>query len=307
MTKETKLNVQGLPRNDEGLAGLPGLCSYILTRPNYLFLSQDLAAGEPSITAHYSRDEMYRYATLDGVGKVPFWKVGKLYIDDIYLMVSAVTSMGEAVMKEAWEHDFNGKTFAEQWIADSEVVKKYVSKCRKLHKTCCLALGYGMGVAKMQKQILEQFGIALSDSEARSIHKGYWELFNGLKAFADTCSRRAKLNGYIINDFGYRITFDNSGVRGKDSTFKAFNYLIQSSVSGLIHVYRKIWAEETQHLQGDFVVIIHDEIVSEIHESQIEDFRAAQAKAVQRLNDYLSWSVPIRIGFTVGKNFAETK
>lgn len=307
MIKEPKLNAQGLARNDEGVAGLPGLCTYILPRPGYLFLSQDLSAGEPSVTAHYSKDIMYRYATLDGVGKEPFWKDGKLFIDDIYLAVAAATPMGKSVMEAAWNHDFEGKTFAQQWLADSEVVKKHVSKCRKLHKTCALALGYGMGVAKMQKQILEQFGIALTEAEAKGIHKGYWELFNGLKAFADTCSRRAKVNGYIVNDFGYRITFDNSGVRGKDSTFKAFNYLIQSSVSGLIHVYRKILAEETQQLRGDFVVIIHDEIVSEIHESQIEDFRAAQSKAVKRLNDYLGWSVPIRIGFTVGKNFAETK
>jgi hypothetical protein len=304
---EARLNVQGLARTDSGINSLPGLCSYILPDEGCVFVSQDLSAGEPSVTAHYSRDEMYRYATLDGVGKAPYWKDGRLYIDDIYLMVAASTPIGRPEIEAAWQKDWGGQSFAEQWLADPEVVKKHLGKTRKLHKTCALALGYGMGAHKMQKQVLEQFGVELTEEQCRGIHRGYWDTFSGVRIFSSKCQDEAKKRGYIINAFGYRITFNNSGERGKDTTHKAYNYLIQSSVSGMMHIYTMFLFEEAVGLGARLTCVIHDEIVCQVPEANLEAFRAAKERAVTRLNTYLNWTVPIRVGFTPGKTFFDAK
>ena len=305
---DARLNVQGLCRNDAGLGAAPGLCSYILPDPGHVFVSIDLSAGEPAVTAHYSRDKMYCYATLDGVGKAPYWENERLFIDDIYIMVAASTARGRPVIDEAWNRSWDGRTFAEQWITDPEVIKKYLGKTRKMFKTVALACGYGMGVAKMGRQVLEQYGVELSETECRDIHRGYWDTFSGVKIFSLRCQEKAR-KGYIVNEFGYRITFDNSGQRGKDTTHKAFNYLIQSSVSGIIHIFTMFLFEESEArgIDARLVTIIHDEDVVQVPADKVDLFREARDVAVTRLNAHLNWSVPIRTGFAVGATFFDAK
>lgn len=304
--KEARLNIQGLARKDLGYHNkdLPGLCSYLTPEPGHTFVSLDLSAGEPSVIAHYSRDALYRYATLDGVGKAPYWQDGIFYIDDIYIMVAASTDVGRPEIRVAWDRDWGGKTFAEQWLIDAEVIKKALGKTRKMFKTIALALGYGMGVAKMGKQVLEQYGVELSEKQCRDIHKGYWSTFVGLRAFVRRCQERAQ-KGYIVNDFGYRLTFDATGERGKDTTHKAYNYLIQSSVSGVIHVLTMFLFEECakRDIDAHLVAVIHDEDVVSVPTERLEDFRVALDTAVTRINSYLSWTVPIRTGFSPGATF----
>ena len=103
----SKLNVQGLARRDKGIKGLGGQCTYLIPEEGNVFVSMDLTSGEPTVTAHYSGDIRYRYATLDGAGQPPFWDSEDiLMIDDIYLMFMSATKEGKILLKELWDKTF---------------------------------------------------------------------------------------------------------------------------------------------------------------------------------------------------------
>lgn len=287
--RETRLNVQGLARRE------PLLMTTMVASENNTFVSIDLAAGEPTVSTHFSQDEMYKYATFDGVDKAPFYRDGRLYIDDIYLMVMSVSPIGHVKMQETFDAVWPAGTFADQWLADPEVIKKKLKTERQVHKMLALALGYGCGPKKMVKQCYEA-GYELSFKDAKTFHRAYWQLFSGLKRFSDRCAREVETNGVIINPFGYR---------GKCEPHKAFNFFIQSSVSGIMHVYLAELAELAPYMH--LVTIIHDELLVEVPKVRLEEFRKHKEEATMNLNKYLGWTVAIRTGFAVGDSLYEAK
>lgn len=268
----------------------------IVPDDGYRTVSLDLSAGEPSVTAHYSQDMRYRYATFDGVGQAPSYRNGVLYIDDIYLMVMSVSPLGREAMARAFkEQAFGGVSFVDQWLKDPEVVKSFFKKERQLHKMLALALGYGMGPTKMIKQAFDN-GYIMDMKTARAFYQAYWELFSGVRALADRLARQIKSKGFIVNEFGYRMT---------PPPHKGFNYLIQSTVSGIMHAFvAKLMAIAPY---ARFSTIIHDELVADVPECRVLEFRKAKEEATDSLNHDLGWTVAIRTGFAVGQNWFEAK
>lgn len=285
-----KLNVQGLARRS------PELMRNIVARPGYVYVSQDLAAGEPSITAHFSGDPNYRYAVYDGAGKAPYYtNDGMLMIDDIYLMTMSKSPVGYDKLRELFNTTFNGATFSQQWLDDREVVLREIKVLRQLIKAWALGLSYGMS-AKTLVGHAYNAGYVLTPQVASQFHKSYWTTYSGVRAFARRLAAIAKQEGYIINPFGFRLV---------PEPHKAFNAFIQSSVSGLIAVLcTKLFSIADY---AELVTIIHDELISEVPVDRVDDFKAASKLAVQSLNEDLGWSIDIRTGFVSGKDWYDAK
>lgn len=293
MKKLDRLNPQGLARRD------PLLMSCILSDPGRITVSIDLSAGEPSVTAHFSGDPNYYAATFGMVGKAPYYNSnGLLMISDIYLMVMSKSPMGKDVLWKAFhEGVYEGLTFAEMWLKDSEyITKKILKEPREFHKMLGLAAGYGMQAKKMVKSSYEK-GKTLSIQDAKGFLKdGYWGTFKDVRKFADALSAKAARDTYIVNEFGYRL---------KPEPHKAFNYVIQSSVSGIMHVFAAKLVKAAPYSR--FITCIHDELLMDIPENMVDDFRKDAERATDSLNDDLGWSVRIRTGFAVGKTWYEAK
>jgi hypothetical protein len=306
---EAKLNVQGLARRDEGLKGLKGLCSYIIPDEGRAFLSMDLGAGEPTCTAHYSQDPRYFYASVGGIGKEPYVDdSGVLMIDDVYIMFMSQTPIGAPIIQAALAKDWPEGTFAKQWVKNSKPIKSMVKESRQIHKMLVLALLYGLGVVKMQKQLQEQFGIDMNPKQCKDVYNGFWLTFPLVKALVNKCTTKAAEKGFIANEFGYRVTFP-MGPKGFEYTHKACNYLIQSTVSGIMHMFNYAFFQ-LAHEAGvyiEFITVIHDETVVSVAKSDIDKLKTIQEKAVLSLNNRLKWSVPIRVGFNIGEDFYEMK
>jgi DNA polymerase I-like protein with 3'-5' exonuclease and polymerase domains len=284
-----KLNVQATARRD------PGLMSAIIPSPGHVFVSSDASAGEPTVTTHYSGDKNYYDACFGMVGKAPYYDGLILRISDIYLMTMSVSPIGAEDMRECFHSKFGGVSFAEQWLIDDEVIKKQLKTQRTFHKILALGLGYGMGPKKMCKSAYEK-GYALEFNQAKAFFKSYWSLFSGVRALSDRLAEQVEQDGFIVNQFGYRLV---------PEPHKAFNYLIQSTVSGIMHVYcAKIFAAAPW---ARFVTVIHDELIAEIPENKVEEFRQVIAAATDSLNADLNWSVKLRFGYVVGRNLFEAK
>jgi len=262
-----------------------------------LFVSEDVVALEPSITAEMSKDPMYQYATLTGIGQKPYYKGDVLMIDDIYLMSASQFPPTKNKMKEIFDTaTFEGKSFAEQWLADSEVCKDYCKKpVRNFAKTACLGIGYGMGWKKFKREA-EDNGTVLTPAEAKGTIDAYWTLFQGLKRLRDSLSWTVKKTGSIENQFGYRNT---------PEAHKAMNAYIQSSASGVLDVYTYKLFQMAPYLK--FVTLVHDEVIYQCPENMLDQLKIDSEIAVKSLNNDLGWSVPIRFGTKTAKSFAGVK
>lgn len=290
LKKHRRVNVQGLSRQEKLLMG--GL------RPDNgnLIYSIDYVSLEPAITTHYTNDPMYRWATFDGIGKEPYWNNGILMIDDIYLMVASANPCTREVMEAAYRADWGGKTFVEQWLEDSEVIKKALKKsARAFNKTACLGFGYGMGAKTFYKNATES-GHNITMADAKATYSTFWSLFKEIEYFANYLASETKKHSRLVNDFGYRLTPEPR---------KAYNAWIQSSASGVLDLLdlNMTTACPWFHLHA----FIHDEILGEIPKVKLEDTRKLAQECVSNVNQTLNWSLDLRIGEAWGNSWFEAK
>lgn len=291
--QRVRLNPQGLARKDKPLM------SSIQPDAGDVFISCDLSSGEPTCTSHYSQDKNYYDCTFGMVGKSPFYNPANvLKIDNIYLSVMSVSPMGSRLARELFETRYESATFAERWLepAFQDRIKSQVKKEYAFHKIGTLGMSYGMGPRKFQNAAYDA-GYIISFPEAKKFFQAYWQLFSGVRLFADKCAAAFKLKGSLVNDFGYRLI--------PDKEFKAFNYFIQSSVSGIMHVLAADFFARAPFCT--FLLVIHDEVIFSCPEERVEEARLAMSQAEEALNSMLKWRVRVRVGFKVGNNLYEAK
>jgi DNA polymerase I-like protein with 3'-5' exonuclease and polymerase domains len=288
--KRARLNCQGMARRD------PGLMTCLVSDPGRVTVSIDLSAGEPTVVSHFSKDRNYVYACFDGVGKRPEYRGNVLMLDDIYLMTASVSPLHQHQVKEAfYATKWKGLSFQDQWLEDNEVIKKDLKVLRQFNKMGALGFSYGMGPKKFVKQAYDA-GYIVDQKSAKGFYLSYWNLFSGVRRFADKLTKIVEHDGYLVNPFGYRLT---------PSPFKAFNAYIQSSVSGIMHVFTaKLMAAAPY---AHYVTLIHDELLISVPEDKLEQFRHDKDLATQSLNDDLQWSVAVRTGFVAGRTWYEAK
>lgn len=282
--KFCNLNLPAMARRDEAFMRC------WLADPGKSFVSQDVVSLEPSVTAHFSQDKRYRWATVDGIGKAPYYDGDILMIDDVYLMTASVLPSTAHKIRKAWDDGiFN------TWLSDPEAVKKALKGPRSFAKICALGLGYGMGAKKLQKTC-DEVGVPLALHEAKAVRARYWDLFSGLREFADILQFRVERDGFLINPFWYRIT---------PEPHKAFNAYIQSSASGVLDLYCAELFDRAPDME--FVALIHDEVIYQCPDERLKDLDALTEECSRSLNDMLGWSVPIRFGTVTCKTFEKFK
>jgi hypothetical protein len=288
-----KLNIQGLARRD------PALMACLVADDAYSFVSIDLTAGEPTVTSQYSKDPNYYQACFGMVGKKPYYDKHILMIDDIYLMAASASPLAADAIRKCFEDGvFN------EWLTNKEWIQKkhpVIGPIRGFHKPLVLGLGYAMGPKKMVNTARDN-GQVLMFKDAKRFHKAYWgSLFKGLGAYSDRQQALLKVQGFLINQFGYRLV--------PDSPHKAFNYMIQSTVRGIINLLDALYERfcERAGLDVTFLTIIHDELIYQIADKDLAKSKVAMDDAVTELNCILGWDVDIRVGWVPGKNFYEAK
>lgn len=280
------LNIQGLARKEKGLMGC------LLPDPGKSFVSIDLAAGEPTVVAHYSQDKLYNAATFGMVGKEPYWDGSLLMIDSPYIMFGSISPIGKDSLRRAWDE---GKF--EGWCTMTDDQRKKVWSGLGKHKTISLAKLYGQG-ARGTVNFAANQGEYLDFATSKVLHHQFWyDLFPSVRMLGERLEVQFKRQGYLLNEFGYRMVPERESL--------ALNYTIQSSVSGIIKMFDAFVEQEAPY--ATWVTVIHDEQIWEIPADKVEDFRLAVLRATQRLNDFLGWTVEIRTGFAPGNNLYEAK
>ena len=287
------VNIQALSRREKNLM------NKLLPDPGYIFVSSDMSAGEPTIITQLTKDPNYKYFCFDGIGKKPYYKGDILMIDDVYLGYASKCPMFAPAMRNIFDTMlFNGNSFADQWLINAEVIKedKAVKFIRKNAKWMALAFGYGLGPKNVIPKAIEA-GLAVKPSDGTGAFNAYWSTFNGIRSYAEQLASHTKHVGWFANHFGYRFV--------PEQPRKAFNGMIQSSVSSLFHWYFILM----QHFMPEalFVCCVHDEGLFMIKEGDEDKFRIALKQVSDTMNSELNWDVDLRFGAVFGKDLYEAK
>lgn len=182
--------------------------------------------------------------------------------------------------------DIKGLSWNNQIEIASDWMKRYnwdiVKAEAALGKKTCKARAKMLFFAKIFGGGPNAVGDLLKCSyeEAQEFLAIYDEIFPAIKQYIYDLSAEARVNGYIINRYGRRLTVS------QDKPYKAVNYMVQGSAADLLKCSMIKLDKEISHWHLDWFMIlpIHDETVFEV--LQEHAFRCCVEKVKEIMEDH---------------------
>mgnify|MGYP003585357137 CR=1 FL=1 len=187
---------------------------------------------------------------------------------------------GDATMKEAFcqNQDIHSRTAAEVFGVPMDQV---TSEMRSRAKAVNFGIVYGISDYGLSRDI------GVSRKEAATYIDSYFARYPGVKAFMDSVVQEAKTTGYVATLFGRRrylpdINSSNYNLRSFAER-TAMNTPIQGTAAdvikkAMIDVYRAL-AE--RGLSSRLLLQVHDELVLEVKENELEEVRTIVKEAME--------------------------
>lgn len=174
---------------------------------------------------------------------------------------------------------------------------------RRRAKAINFGIIYGQGAFGLAKSL------GIPRDEAAEFIESYFAKYPRVLDFMEWVLQQARENGHVETILGRRRPVE--GVR-KDSTFRsrnlperiAINTVIQGSAADLIKLamLRVDQALEGSQLEARLLLQIHDELVFETPEAEIDQLAAL---TVQQMQDAYGLSVPLKVDVEFGPNWDE--
>lgn len=237
LSSSGKFNAQQIPRDDPIIKGC------IKARPGYKIVSQDLATAE-----------MYYAAVLSGDKNL-----------------QAVFTSGGDFHSTIAKMVFN-------LPCPVDDVKKLYANMRQSAKAISFGILYGSGAAKVSATVSKATGEYYPVEQAQEDINAYFTKFNKLKAWLKSRKEFIETNGYTYSFFGRKRRLPN--VFSSDKGIAAhevrsgINAEVQSLASdinllGAIGTTRDVKAAG---LDAKIFMLVHDSIVAEVREDQVEEY-----------------------------------
>lgn len=161
---------------------------------------------------------------------------------------------------------------------------------------------------------ISDFGLArnlhISRKEAGDYISRYFERYPGVRAFMDKVVAEAHETGYVTTMFGRRRELPAIKSRNFNQRMLAERMAMNTPIQGtaadviklaMIAAYRKL---REAGLKSRILLQVHDELVLEVKESELETVQAILHEAMEHV---VSLSVPLSIDVHWGRNWAEAK
>jgi DNA polymerase I-like protein with 3'-5' exonuclease and polymerase domains len=228
----------------------------------------DLVAIEPTLTAHYSDDPSMLKVFRDGLG-------------DIYLDLAL----------EIFPNDKELKDVYNPRLPVTGAIKEHFARQRKVAKIIQLAVSYngtGFTVAKN----LSAAGIHTTPEEANVLVRQYWRKFRKVAETQYQLRELYRKQGYLVNACGRIIRVPNPEYKD------LFNRFIQSGghdvlVNWVLHIYTIC---NNRGLQIRPILLdCHDSTSNQCPRDRSDELKEIYKEALQKVNDELELSVPIKM------------
>ena len=166
------------------------------------------------------------------------------------------------------------------------------------------AVNFGILYGQGAFGLAENLGI--SRKEAKAIIEAYHSQFSGLEAFTQTCVAQAREAGYATTLLGRRrplpdIHSNNAVVRAFAER-NAVNTPIQGSAADIIKVAMIEVAGEMKGMESKLIMQVHDELVVDAVESELDDVKALLVRCMERA---VKLSVPLDVEVSHGQTWLE--
>jgi DNA polymerase-1 len=179
---------------------------------------------------------------------------------------------------------------------------KVTEEERAVAKTTNFSIIYGVSAFGLSQST------GMTPQEAAMFIDIYFKRYPRVKSYIDEMIELARKQGFVTTLLGRRryIPEINSPNRQKREFAErtAINTPIQGSAADLIKVVMIDIAEELKGKKTKMVLQVHDELVFEVHKSEL-DFVKEMVR--DRMENTIQLEVPIRVDLNVGENWLEAK
>ncbi len=183
-------------------------------------------------------------------------------------------------------------------VAPDAVTREMRSRAKAIN----FGLLYGMGPARLARET------ELTIPEARQFIERYFEAFPSVRGWIDATLAMAREKGYVETISGRRRRFPD--ITSDDSRLRAFaeNAAVNTPVQGsAADVIKKAMIElearlGSSHLAGRMLLQVHDELVFEVPERELE---ATRELVRDRMENAWPLRVPLKVDFGHGANWLE--
>ncbi len=174
---------------------------------------------------------------------------------------------------------------------------------RNFAKSINFGLLYGMGSRKLSDEL------GITPSEAKEIIQNYFASFPTVKSFLEGIQMRVKEQGYVETLLGRRRIFDYENANGMQRAAfmrESVNTVFQGSAADLIKLSMlKIDTMiQEEGLDAAMLLQIHDELLFEIEESQVENIGSRFVSCMEHI---LPLGVPLKCSISIGNHWGELK
>jgi len=232
----------------------------------------------------------------------PDWKILAADYSQIELRLLAHFS-NDPVLIESFNNneDIHTRTASEIFKVSLEQV---TSEMRRMAKVVNFGLLYGMTEHGLSQ------GLKISREEAREYIKRYFERFPNVGAYLERSLEEAKEVGGTKTLFGRRrpvpeLHSKNSFIRSQAERI-AVNAPLQGTAADLIKVAMINLSQKLkeEHLQTLMVMQVHDELIFEVPESELERIGFL---VKNEMENAARLEVPLIVDIVVGKNWADAE
>lgn len=208
---------------------------------------------------------------------------------------------GDPALVSAFENDedIHSRTAALLFDRNSADV---TSDERRNAKTINFGLIYGMGPQKLSREL----GIKIN--EAKEFIARYFEKLDVLKEFYDSVVEQGREKGYVTTLSGRRRLLPELHSTSQQvlsqARRQAINTVIQGSAADIIKMAMIKVADnaEIKHLGGRLILQIHDELLVEGPEENIEEIGRLLQQDMQTV---ATLAVPLKVDLGLGRNWAQ--
>jgi DNA polymerase I-like protein with 3'-5' exonuclease and polymerase domains len=268
LSSSGKLNAQQFPRDNPLVKGC------IQAAPGHKIVSMDLVTAEVYVAAVLAKDKALQEVFVSG---------GNFH-----------SSIAKRVFRLPCP------------VEEVEILYK---KERQYAKAISFGIMYGAGTRKIWSQVQKDGG-NITLKEASQIIDEYFRTFYGLKNWIDSTRDFIRANAFIYSHFGRKrrlpnVKSDNDGIVEHEIR-SGLNFLVQSAASdiNLIGAFEAHEELKVADMKAKIFALVHDSILAEVPDSEIESYQAIVAKCVQRDRGLSIPGSPIGVSFEVGQDYS---
>lgn len=260
------VNMQQVPK-------VKGVTECFIPEAGHKLIQLDTEALEPTILAEFSQDKTL--LSLYGPNAKP---------NDVYLLVaSKIDALGREIRKH-----YDPENPTPESIA---AAKKYCKADRGVAKTVHLAATYLAGPQKIH-ETLTLAGVEITLREVKAIHKQYWELFGGVKAFQEKLTNIWEGNsGWVPSALGLPICVPAALLKDINNRF------CQSSghqfLQTFIYYVDKLRTDRAVEMYP-WIVDLHDETIWSVKEGHEDTAAKIFTDALAEANKELEFGIRIK-------------